>query len=313
MRHRRLRCTAAALAAAIVPAGLAACGGSGGGGSSTAAGTTGPAAARVVAPSGPPATARDFDVRNFSHPTRIDNPWTPLRPGTQYVFEGAANRGHGREPHQVITTITDLTKVIDGVRSVVIWERDINEGRLLEGELAFQAQDDDGNVWNLGEYPEEWSDGRVEGAPDTWIAGIAGASGGIMMRAAPRPGTPSYRQGFAPAIEFADRAKVLRTGLRDCVPLRCFTHVLLTDETNPNEPADGHQRKFYAPGIGPIRAAPVGGREKEVLVLTRIVRLAPDQLASVRQRALRIDKRGYTVSRRVYGRTPPAVPGPATP
>ena len=313
MRHRRHRRTAAFLAAVIVPAGLAACGGRDGGGSSTAAGTTGPAAARVVAPSGPPATARDFDVRNFSHPTRIDNPWTPLRPGTQYVFEGAANRGHGREPHQVITTITDLTKVIDGVRSVVIWERDINEGRLLEGELAFQAQDDDGNVWNLGEYPEEWSDGRVEGAPDTWIAGIAGASGGIMMRAAPRPGTPSYRQGFAPAIEFADRAKVLRTGLRDCVPLRCFTHVLLTDETNPNEPGDGHQHKFYAPGIGPIRAAPVGGREREVLVLTRIDRLGPDELAAVRRRALRVDKRGYTVSRRVYGRTPPAVPGPAAP
>ena len=37
-------------------------------------------------------------------------------PGIQYVFEGAANRGHGREPHRVITTVTDLTKVIDGVR-----------------------------------------------------------------------------------------------------------------------------------------------------------------------------------------------------
>ena len=131
-----------------------------------------------------------------------------------------------------------------------------------------------------------------------------------MMRAAPRPGTPSYRQGFAPTIEFADRAKVLRTGLRDCVPLRCFTHVLLTDETNPNEPGDGHQRKFYAPGIGPIRAAPVGGREREVLVLTRVDRLGPDELATVRRRALRIDKRAYTVSRRVYGRTPPAGPAP---
>lgn len=311
MRHRRLPRTAAVLAAVMGPAvGLAACAG-GGNDSGTAATTTAPAPSvqRSVAP----AADRDFDVANFTHPTRIDNPWTPLRPGMEYVFEGAANRGHGRRPHQVITTVTDLTKVVDGVRSVVIWERDLSNGRIQEGELAFQAQDDDGNVWNLGEYPEEWSGGRVEGAPDTWIAGIAGARGGLMMRAAPRPGTPSYRQGFAPAIEFADRATVLRTGLRDCVPLRCFRNVLLTDETNPDEPGDGHQRKFYAPGIGPIRAAPVGGREREVLVLTRIVRLGPDQLAGVRRRALRIDRRGYMVSRGVYGRTPRAVPGPATP
>jgi hypothetical protein len=312
MRHRRLRCAAAVLAAAVVPgAGIAACGGKDSGAATSDRTATAPTPA-VAAP-GPPATARDFDPRNFTHPTRVDNPWTPLRPGMEYVFEGTANRGQGRRPHQVITTITDLTKVVDGVRSVVIWERDLSNGRLQEGELAFQAQDDDGNVWNLGEYPEEWSGGRVDGAPDTWIAGVAGAHGGIMMRAAPRPGTPSYRQGFAPAIEFADRARVLRTGLRDCVPLRCFTNVLLTDETNPNEPADGHQRKFYAPGIGPIRAAPVGGHEREVLVLTRIVRLDPDALAAVRRRALRVDRRGYTVSRRVYGRTPPAVPGPVAP
>ena len=296
----------------MLPAGgLAACGAKDTAGTSTSRTATGP----PPAASAPAAPARDgdFDPSNFSHPTIIDNQWSPLRPGMQYVFEGTANRGHGRRRHRVITTITDLTKVIDGVRTVVIWERDINGGRLLEGELAFQAQDDDGNVWNLGEYPEEYAGGRVEGAPDTWIAGVRGARSGIMMRAAPRPGTPSYRQGFAPAIEFADRAEVLRTGLRQCVPIRCFKDVLVTDETNPNEPADGHQRKFYAPGIGPIRAAPIGGREREVLEHTRITRLDATALASVRRSALRLDRRGYTVSRRVYARPPRAVRGAVAP
>jgi hypothetical protein len=312
MRHRRLRRPATLLAAVTIAAGaLAACGGGDTRSSTTVSTATG--TAPPTTRSAAPATDADFDRSNFTNSTRIDNRWTPLRPGTQYVFEGAANRGNGRRPHQVITTVTDLTKVIDGVRTVVIWERDINAGQLLEGELAFQAQDDDGNVWNLGEYPEEYERGRVDGAPDTWIAGIAGARGGIMMRAAPRPGTPSYRQGFAPAIEFADRAKVLRTGLRDCVPVRCFSNVLLTDETNPNEPADGHQRKYYAPGIGPIRAAPAGGQEREVLVLTRIVQLDPAALATARRRALRLDRRGYSVSRRVYGRTAPADAAPTAP
>jgi hypothetical protein len=306
-----VRPAALVVVAVLVPgAGLAACGSKD---AKAPASTAASAAPATAAPGGAaaarPATERDFDRRNFTHPTRIDNRWTPLVPGTQYVFEGRANRGHGRRPHQVITTVTDLTKVIDGVRTVVIWERDINAGRLLEGELAFQAQDDDGNVWNLGEYPEEYAGGRVDGAPDTWIAGVAGAHGGIMMRAAPAPGTSSYRQGFAPTIEFADRAKVLRAGLHDCVPVRCFDNVLMTDETNPNEPADGHQRKSYAPGIGTIRAAPAGGREREVLVLTRVDRLDPEALAAARRRALAADRRGYAVSRTVYARTPPAVPG----
>jgi hypothetical protein len=303
MRHAGLRSAATAVAAAGLT-GLAACGGNDAGAPATTARPGPPAAAQaqVVAP----ATDRDFERSRFTHPTRIDNRWTPLVPGMQYVFEGSANRGHGRRPHQVITTVTDLTKVIDGIRTVVVWERDLNGRDVQEGELAFEAQDDAGNVWNMGEYPEEYSGGRVDGAPDTWIAGIAGARGGIAMRAAPRPGTPSYRQGYAPAIAFADRAKVLRSGLRDCVPVRCFDDVLLTDETNPNEPADGHQRKFYAPGIGPIRAAPVGGREREVLVLARVVRLDAAGLAAARRAARRQDRRGYRVSRRVYGRTPPA-------
>jgi len=319
MRHTGVRSAAVMIVAALVPcAGLAACGGSGTSEDPTTARSTSVAGGYgAAAGSGPAATSqateRDFNRRNFTHSTRIDNRFTPLVPGTQYVFEGRSNRGHGRRPHEVITTVTDLTKVIDGVRAVVIWERDINAGRLLEGELAFQAQDDDGNVWNLGEYPEEYENGRVDGAPDTWIAGVAGAHGGIMMRAAPRVGTSSYRQGFAPTIGFADRAKVLRSGLRDCVPVRCFSDVLMTDETNPNEPADGHQRKSYAPGIGTIRAAPAGGHEREQLVLTRVVRLDPQTLAAVRKRALAVDRRAYAVSKRVYGRTPRAEASDAGP
>ena len=29
----------------------------------------------------------------------------------------------------------------------------------MEGELTFHAQDDEGKVWNFGEYPEEYDDG----------------------------------------------------------------------------------------------------------------------------------------------------------
>jgi len=259
-------------------------------------------------PAAAQATEKDFDARNFSDPLRIDNAWSPLEPGMRFVYEGRADRGRGPLPHRVVFTVTDLTKIIDGIGSVVLWDRDFNGGRLREGELAFHAQDDDGNIWNMGEYPEEYDGGRVAGAPDTWISGVAGARAGVLMRGLPRPGTTSYLQGWAPEIEFSDRARVHRTGARDCVPAGCFRDVLVTDETNPLEPADGHQRKYYAEGVGNIRAAPVGGREKEVLVLTEVVRLSPAEMAAVRREALALDRRGYRTSRDVYGRTPPAQP-----
>jgi hypothetical protein len=255
----------------------------------------------------PPAVHTDFDPKNFSDPTKIDNEYSPLAPGTQYVFEGRSNRGLGRLPHQVIFTVTDLVKEVNGVRTVVLWDRDINAGKLLEGELAMWAQDDDGNVWLLGEYPEEYDEqGRFEQAPDTWLAGVDRAQAGIMMRADPKPGTSRYRQGFAPTIGFGDVAKVERTGQRDCVPTGCYDDVVVTRETNPEEPDDGFQLKYYAPGIGNTRAAPRGGTEKEVLVLIKARKLGAKEMDEVRREATKLDQRAYRSRPAVWGDTPRA-------
>lgn len=294
MSHLRPWLAAAASLAALV---LGACGGD-----EASSGSTLGAQPRAI-------TDKDYDASRFSDPATVDNKWFPLRAGTQFVFEGRSNRGQGRRPHRVIFTATDLTKVIDGVRTVVMWDRDINDGRLLEAELAFFAQDDDGNVWAFGEYPEEYDeDGTFEGAPDTWIVGRAGAKAGLHMMAAPRTGTRSYLQGWAPEIDFSDRAKVLQTGQRVCIPIRCYTNVLVTDETNPLEPSDGHQLKYYAQGVGNIKAAPgVGGKEREVLELVEVAQLGLAELAHVRRQALKLERRAQRVSK-VYRGTPPAQP-----
>ena len=249
------------------------------------------------------AVESDFDRKKFSRSTTIDNQWTPLRPGMQFTFEGRANRGQGRVNHRVVLTITDLTKVIDGVRTVVLWDRDFNAGQIVETELAFFAQDDDGNVWLLGEYPEEWEDGAFSEAPDVWFSGVAKARAGIMMRADPQPGTSSYLQGFAPDIEFSDRAKVHQSGQRTCVPLGCYDNVLVTDEWNPLEQGDAHQRKFYAPGVGNIRVGAVNDPEAEELVLAKLSHLDPGALAQARAEALKLERRAYRVRKDVYGGT----------
>ena len=288
-------------AAVVVALGLAACG---------QAGVDAPAASDTPATSikAPvkQAVDTDFDRKKFTRSTRIDNQWTPLTPGMQFTFEGRANRGQGRRPHRVVFTVTDLTKVIDGVRTVVMWDRDFNAGQIVETELAFFAQDDDGNVWLLGEYPEEWDEGKFSGAPDVWFSGVADARAGIMMRADPRLGTSSYLQGFAPEIEFSDRARVHQTGQRTCVPLGCYDNVLVTDEWNPLEKGDAHQRKFYAPGLGNIRVGAAGGTEQEVLVLVKLSHLDPGALAQAREEALELERRAYRVRKDVYGGTQPA-------
>ena len=248
-----------------------------------------------------------FDAANFTDPTTIDNPYYPLAPGTRIVLVGEANRGAGELAHRVIITVTDLTKVIDGVRTRVVWERDINEGTQVETELSFFAQDDDGNVWNLGEYPEEYEARTFVGAPSTWIAGHAGAEGGIHVQSDPTVGTPIYLEGRVQAIEFFDLAQVHETDQKLCIPLGCYEGVLVVDEWDPlAQPEDGHQLKHYAPGVGPIRVSPLGGAEQETLVLEERVLLSTADLASASAAAVQLDERAYRFAAGVYGDTEPA-------
>jgi len=302
---RRLRIDFALVAAVLAMAlPLAACGGErpSGSGIEVASETTINASKAAVKQ----AVETDFDRNKFSRSTTIDNRWSPLTPGMQFTFEGRANRGKGRVEHRVVFTVTDLTKMIDGVRTVVLWDRDINAGQLSETELAFFAQDDDGNVWLLGEYPEEWEDGTFSAAPDVWFSGIQDAKAGVMMRAAPKLGTTSYYQGLAPEIEFADKAKVYQMGLRNCVPLGCYDDVMVTDEWNALDKADAHQRKFYAPDVGNVRVGFAGGKEQEELVLVKLSHLDAGELAQAREEALKLERRAYSVRKDVYGPTQPA-------
>jgi hypothetical protein len=176
----------------------------------------------------------DFDQRNFGEgSTKIDNEWWPLQPGMQFIYEGEAVEDGKSTPHRVIFTVTGLTKVIDGVRTVVIFDRDYSEGNLVESELAFFAQDNDGNVWHLGQYRETYDDAELIGGR-AWLVGhLEGAKAGIMMKAKPLLGKPSYSQGFAPApFYWTDRARTAQMGQKVTVPAGSYENVLVSDEFN---------------------------------------------------------------------------------
>jgi hypothetical protein len=252
-------------------------------------------------------SAEDFERAQFDDPTHIDNRWLPLKPGTQLVYEGSAIvEEEGRQPRRVVTTVTDLSKVIDGVRTLVISEKDYTAGELSEPELAFFAQDKVGNVWLVGEYPEEYENGKFDKAP-AWISGQKGARAGIAMQAQPRLGTADYAQGFAPPpVDFTDRARVYKTDQKSCTPVECYQNVLVTEEFNPEEPGS-FQLKYYASGVGNVRVGWRGEKEeeKETLELVELHHLSPEALAKVRKKALEMDGRAYERSE-VYRETPPA-------
>jgi hypothetical protein len=209
----------------------------------------------------------------------------------------------GTTEREVTHTVTGLTKVIDGVKTLVMWDRDYQDGSLVESELAFFAQDKAGAVWLFGEYPEEFENDEFIGAPNTFIHGISGSQAGIAMQAAPQTGTPEYVQAHAPSVGFLDCAAAFDKNVALCVPTGCYGDVLVINERNPLEPAVGHQRKFYSAGTGLVKVTAEGGVRQETLDLVKVEQLSDAQLAEVNEEALKLDQHGYEVSKDVYANT----------
>jgi hypothetical protein len=247
----------------------------------------------------------DFDPSNFERSTTIDNAWYSLKPGTRWVYEGVTVEDDESIAHRLEFIVTDLTKEIAGVRTVVAWLADYSDDELVEAEIAFYAQDNDGNVWYLGEYPEEYQDGEFVAAP-TWIAGLVDAKAGVKMMADPQPGTPSYFQGWGPAVEWSDYAQIEQMGQETCVPVDCYQDVLVIAESSLDE-TDAFQIKYYARGVGEVRVGWRGAdATQEELELVELVQLDPEALAEVRAQALELEKHAYEISQHVYARTSPA-------
>jgi hypothetical protein len=222
----------------------------------------------------------EFDPENFADATDIDNQWLPVTPGRKLVLEGVAD-GH---PRRFVSIATDLTKVIDGVRTVVLWNRDYADEELQDAELTFFAQDDNGNVWSLGEYPEEFQNGEFIGAPSTWIAGNGDAEAGILMPAEPLVGGLLYLQGWAPEIDFLDCAQVVESGTTLCIAAHCYEDVLVTEEQSPLDPGGGHQRKYHSPSLGIVQVTAVDDPQGETMALTKHEQLSPSDLEGLARR-----------------------------
>jgi hypothetical protein len=201
-----------------------------------------------------------FNPANFSSPTTIDNPYWPLVPGTTFTYHSLADD----ECEVNDVHVTDATPIIAGIltREVhdEVWEDDDCDGGRdfrAEDTLDRYAQDDEGNVWYMGEDTAEYCDrdhpDMVCSTEGSWEAGVDGALPGFVMLADPIPGI-SYPQEFLEG-EAEDMAKVLRTNASvslifdNQIDPDDYEGCLKTKEWSPLEKGVV-EHKFYCPGVG---------------------------------------------------------------
>jgi hypothetical protein len=192
----------------------------------------------------------------------VDNRFFPLRPGTRFFYRGEEDG----EAETNITIVTHDRKNILGVSAVVVLDRVFVHGELKEKTFDWYAQDEDGNVWYLGEDTKEYENGRVVSTEGSWESGKHGAKPGIIMPAHPRVGD-HYRQEFLEG-EAEDEAKVVARDLDIFVPYGAFHHCIRTVEFTRLEP-QVKEAKLYCPRVGFVKARGVQGPPSR-LVLTHL-------------------------------------------
>ncbi len=211
----------------------------------------------------------DFGAAGFSRPTQIDHEQLPLAPGTTWTYTAGTEEG----VETTVVEVLDETRAVAGVEARVVRDRvylgdgppvDGND-RLIEDTRDWFAQDDDGNVWYLGEAVDSYEyddEGNLlevthEGA---WEAGVDEARPGIILWASPEPGS-SYYQEYSEG-EAEDMGYVVATGvtveLEDGTE---YTGCIQTLDWSPLEPAV-LEYKYYAPGVGVVKEEVIAGEEE---------------------------------------------------
>jgi hypothetical protein len=233
----------------------------------------------------------------------LHNRWNPMTPGRQLVSEGTVSVGNRTVTHRRVYTVTGVTKKIDGVKAVAVLDQDFNGGELSEQATDWHAEDKKGTVYFLGSYTEIYQGGQFVNATDGWLAGINGSKSGIAMEAKPKVGDTTYEATING--NGAPPAKVVKVGIRKCVPFRCFKNVVQIQEGDPPD-----ENKYYAEGAGGILTEPAtGGGKNEVEKLVNFTQLSPRALNELNREVLKLDKHARKVFPDVYGKSTPAKAG----
>ena len=185
----------------------------------------------------------DFSLDKMELEPTGRNPYFILEPGYQLVL------AEGNE--QLTITVLNETKVVDGVTTRVVEERETTAGMVIEISRNFFAISRRTNsVYYFGEEVDIYKNGQLASHEGAWLAGAKNAKHGLMM-----PGLPLLKARFyqerAPGVAL-DRAEILSLNETLAVPAGAFKQCLKIEETTPLEPGV-KEYKLYAPGVGLIQ------------------------------------------------------------
>lgn len=171
------------------------------------------------------------------------NPYFPLVPGNVWVYES--------EDETITVTVLDETREIDGIEAVVVQDIVEEDGELVEDTFDWYAQDEDGNVWYLGELSRNYEDGELSDIDGSWEHGEDGAKGGILFRSLPTVGEVYRQEYLIGEAEDIGETVSLEADESTESGYECQAACLETLEYTPLEP-DVMESKFYIPGVGLI-------------------------------------------------------------
>ena len=188
-----------------------------------------------------------FNLENCDFDSRGSNTYFILEPGHQSVLEGQEDG----EVIDLVITVLNETKVVDGTETRIVEERESENGELVEISRNYFAVCEPANdVFYFGEDVDDYEDGEIVSHEGAWLAGANGSKAGMIMPGKVEVGLKYYQEIAQGVAE--DRAEIIAVNDTLDTPAGNFQNVLKTEETNPLEP-DEKEFKFYAPGIGLIQ------------------------------------------------------------
>jgi hypothetical protein len=190
-----------------------------------------------------PSWTTRFAVAPADLATHGRNPYFVLEPGYALILEDGEDR--------LVITVLEETRVVDGVETRVVEERETKAGQLIEVSrnfFALSARTND--VYYFGEDVETYQDGTLTGHEGAWASGANGARFGLMMPGTPLLGARFYQE-MAPGVAM-DRAEIVSLSDTLATPAGNFHDVLRVVESTPLEPGV-RESKYYAAGVGLLR------------------------------------------------------------
>lgn len=189
------------------------------------------------------------DIRPADFVVGITNPYLPLASGAQWVYEARLEDG---STERIEWEILDETRNVNGVTATILHDSVFVDGDLVEETFDWFAQDQEGNVWYLGEEVDNYENGVLVNHTGSWEWGKDGALPGVVMWANPAAHlNETYYQEYY-AGEAEDQGQVLSVSESVIVPFGEFEDVVRTFDFSVLDP-DLQEHKFYAAGVGLIK------------------------------------------------------------